>query len=149
MVCEYLLKCGAETVGTVKRMAGCWPFTYDQKVSESDARRLIDPKGAATLFLKRCKAGSKYLFASAFRNGSGSVATAISTFDSKFQWEGVVLNHSEFERYRADDTSLACDFFTRIGLGELLADEEEEDEEILLKNLREETILPMTLRQGK
>ena len=41
---------------------------------------------------------SRYFFASAFRNGSGSVTTAISTLHSKFQWEGVVLNHREFER---------------------------------------------------
>ena len=97
---------------------------------------------------RQCKAGSRYLFASAFRNGSGSVTTAISTLHRKFQWEGVVLNHREFERYSADDGSLACDFFTRIGLPNLLADEEE-DEAMLLKNLRKETISPMTLTQGK
>ena len=66
LVFEYLLSSGAEVVGTCKRMAQCWPFTYNQKVKPNDKRTHIDPKGSPALYLKWCKAGSKYLFASAF-----------------------------------------------------------------------------------
>ena len=66
LVFTYLLMLGAEVVGTVKRMAQCWPFTFNQKLKESDKRTLIDTKGAPTLFLKWCKVGGKYIFASAF-----------------------------------------------------------------------------------
>ena len=55
LVFDFLLTNGANVVGTVKRMAGCWPFTFDQKTTESDTRTKIDPKGAPTLFLKWCK----------------------------------------------------------------------------------------------
>ena len=61
------------------RRRGYWPFTFEQKLRNTDKRTLIDPKGASTLCLKWCKPGTKYVFASAFRNGSGRVATAIST----------------------------------------------------------------------
>ena len=70
LVFEYLLSCGAEVLGTVKRMAQCWPFTNKQNLKENDKRTVIDTKGAPTLFLKWCKAGVKYIFASAFRNGT-------------------------------------------------------------------------------
>ena len=95
LVFEYLIASGADIVGTVKRMAQCWPFTYDQKLKENDGRTLVDTKGAPTLYLKWCKAGLKYVFASAFRNGSGKVATAISTMHTQHHWEGVALKPSE------------------------------------------------------
>ena len=77
IVFEYFISNGAEVFGTMKRMAQCWPFTYKQKFQQNDKRTVIDVKGAPTLFLKWCKAGSKYLFASAFCSGSESVATAV------------------------------------------------------------------------
>jgi hypothetical protein len=82
LVFDYLLSQGADVVGTVKRMAQCWPFTYAQVLKSSDKRHLINVKGAATLYLKYIKTKTKYLFASAFRNGSERVATAISTLHS-------------------------------------------------------------------
>ena len=43
-VFNFMIADGANFVGTVKRMANCWPFTFDQKVKESDNRRLVDTK---------------------------------------------------------------------------------------------------------
>ena len=147
LVFEYLISAGAEVVGTVKRMAQCWPFTYDQKLKATDKRTLIDTKGAPTLFLKWCKVGVKYLFASAFRNGSGSVATAISTLHNQHQWERVVLKKNELELYKRDNSSLLDLFFMRVDCLHLNNESEEEKE--TMKQLLEEKINPIILRQGK
>ena len=150
VVFEYLLANGAEVVGTVKRMAQCWPFTYNQKLKPNDKRTLIDVKGAPTLFLKWCKAGCKYLFASAFRNGSESVATALSTMHTRHQWEGIVLKPSELREYKADKLSLVSKFFTRVDAidSEHELEESEVENRILNKILRDK-VDPLTLRQGK
>ena len=134
LVFEYLISSGAEVVGTVKRMAQCWPFTYEQTLKEGDRRTLIDPKGAATLFLKWCKAGHKYVFASAFRNGSGSVATAISTMHTQHQWEGIVLKQSELFDYKNNDTSLVSNFFNRISDFDEDGVNESEEEKFVLES---------------
>ena len=148
VVFEYLIASGAEVVGTVKRMAQCWPFTYDQKLKSSDKRTLIDTKGAPTLFLKWCKSGAKYLFASAFRNGSGSVATAISTMHNQHQWEGIALDKNELDSYRRDKSSLHNKFFSKVEC--LLNGNEESEEECeAIHQLLNEKIDPMTLRQGE
>ena len=88
LVFKYLLQFGADVLGTVKRAAG-WPFTYDQNLKESDKRTLLSKKGASTLFLKWCQAGAKAVFASAFRNGSDSIATAISTVQNQLLEKGL------------------------------------------------------------
>ena len=120
LVFDFLLQNGANIVGTVKRLAGCWPFTFDQKVKSTDTRTKIDSKGAPTLFLKFCKgysglarveASTRKLFASAFCNGLERVATAISSIHSHHQWEGVVMDNRELLRYKRDRLSLAGDFF--------------------------------------
>mmetsp|Transcript_9542 Transcript_9542/g.12064 ORF Transcript_9542/g.12064 Transcript_9542/m.12064 type:complete len:91 (+) Transcript_9542:210-482(+) len=81
LVFDYILACGGEVVGTTKRIANCWPFTYQQVIDEeNDKRTKIDVKGAPALFVKYCMAGIKVLFAAAFRNGTERVATAISSF---------------------------------------------------------------------
>ncbi len=157
LVFEYLIASGAEVVGTVKRMAQCWPFTYEQKLSETDNRRLIEPKGAATLYLKWCKAGPKYLFASAFRNGTGRVATAISTMHTQHQWEGVVMDEREIRKYKEKtysegetQSTLAGSFFSRMdGLGEKIEKDESSEEREILDKMIDTQIEPFTLRQGK
>ena len=154
LVFEYLLSCGAEVVGTIKRIAQCWPFTYKQVLKETDKRTLIDVKGAPTLFLKWCNAGSKRLFASAFRNGTKIVAMGISSIHKKHQWEGVVKEPSELIRYEENNLSLLGDFFKRVDLDGLDAadrtmDAEASPEESLFLNGFFDIIEPCTLRQGK
>ena len=91
LVFQYILAQGGEVLGTIKRMALYWPFTFLQNLSENDKRTKIDVKGAPTLFMKYVKAGSKFLFAAAFRNGTERVATAISSIHKSHEWEGVSL----------------------------------------------------------
>ena len=150
LVFEYLIAAGAEVVGTVKRMAQCWPFTYDQVLKESDKRQLIDGKGAATLYLKWCRSGPQYVFASAFRNGSGKVATALSTMYTQHHWEGIALVPKELQRYKDDNSSLVSDFFSRVlQLDDKAGTTESQDEKDALADLIETKIIPYTLRQGK
>jgi hypothetical protein len=169
LVFDYLLSSGAEVVGTVKRMAQCWPFTYKQNLKENDKRTSVDPKGAPTLFLKWVKVGGKHLFASAFRNGSEAVATAVSSMHNQHQWEGIVLKNSELERYKTDDKSLLSDFFVRVSDihgktrarssnttdslendgGNHQEEIESEDEKEVIADLLSQKIDPITLRQGR
>ncbi len=158
LVFDFLLSNGANVVGTVKRMAGCWPFTFDQKMSESDTRTKIDPKGAATLYLKWCKPrrgggnnarahGVRRLFASAFRNGSQRVATAISSIHAHHHWEGVAMYQHEHASWKRNKSSLEPYFFKRVD--DIFLDKEEEEEKILLKEYLSSKIIAKTLRQGK
>lgn len=159
LVFEYLMANGANVVGTVKRMAGCWPFTFNQKTRDTDLRTMVDPKGAPTLFLKWSKGGSRSrggatgpgatrkLFASAFRNGSQKVATAISSLHSHHHWEGIVMVHKELSSYEKNKRSLRPNFFQRVD--DLFEKEESEDEKNEMEHILNEKVEPMTLRQGK
>ena len=160
IVVDYLLASGAEVCGTVKRMAKCWPFTYNQVLKENDSRTLVDVNGAPTLFLKYCKVAHRYLFMSAFRNGTQSVACAVSTLHQNHHWEGIALVDSEVEEYKRDKRSLVGKFFEEVNFG---YDKEEDDgssvntssAEEWLKEEKEEMkslkdhITFMTIRQGK
>lgn len=156
-IVDYLLENGANFTGTTKRLIGCWPFTYNQQINNpaSDKRTLVDVKGAPTLFLKSCRAGAKSLFASAFRNGSQSVATAVSSLHRGHQWEGVVLSNAEHRAWLDNDSALQNKFFQSISFtdgddGVLVAsgDDEDGDDEDLLNDLFSTAIIPYTLRQG-
>jgi hypothetical protein len=149
MVFEFLLKQGAEVLGTCKRMAQCWPFTYNQKMKENDKRTWIDVKGAPTLFLKYCKAGAKYVFASAFRNGTQSVATAISSMHKTHEWEGVAMNTSEYFSYQNDSSVLCNKFFSRVNMDGFYDKSPDDDERYVIQEFLNTKIVPYTLRQGK
>ena len=90
-VFTYLFMLGADVVGTVKRLAQCWSFTFNQKLKERNKRTFVYTKGAPTLFLKWYKVGAKYIFASAFRNG-------------------IILDNAELRRYNEDKSSLIPKF---------------------------------------
>ena len=137
-------------VGTVEQMAQCWPYTFNQKLAEDDKRTLLDTKGAPTLYLKWCKAGAKFIFASAFRNGSDKIATAISTMHTQHHWEGIVQNEKELRMYKQNKKSLIPLFFTECPL----TDGKEQHPETVAESeamewLLESTIKPITLRQSK
>lgn len=148
MVFEFLLKQGAEVLGTCKRMAQCWPFTYNQKMKENDKRTWIDVKGAPTLFLKYCKAGAKYVFASAFRNGTQSVATAISSMHKTHEWEGVAMNPAEYIAYQNDSSALRNKFFSRVPMDGLYDQSADNDEREVIQEFLDAKIVPYTIRQG-
>ena len=149
IVFDYLLSCGAEVLGTTKRLAKCWPFTYNQQLPESDKRTLLDTKGAPTLFLKYYGDGDKKLFASAFRNGTSKIATAISSIHDHHEWEGIVLDPSELRAYEQDKNSLLENFFQRVDIDIESGDQAEtEDEKAELDYILNQVIEPVTLRQG-
>ena len=145
IVFECLIQLGADFVGTIKRSAHCWPFTFNQKLSDNDQRTLIDCKGAPTLFLKFVRVGAKRVWVSAFRNGTESVATAVSSLHRGHHWEGIALLPHELLKYRADNMSLLSSFFQRVpDMFEL----ETAEELVLLSFILEEVIDALTLRQG-
>ena len=92
--------------------------------------------------------GINAVFVSAFRNGSESIATAISTVHRQHHWEAIVLKPAELREYSRDSTSLKKNFFQFVKLPGLIGDEEEEVTSIM-EDLQEEKIEPQTLRQGE
>ena len=134
LVFKYLIQVGADVLGTVKRCSG-WPFTYDQKMKPNDKRTFVDKKGASTLMLKWCPTSMKGVFASAFRNGSDRVATAISTLHNQHHWEAIVLHPAELGDYEKDSTLLQKKFFRFVPLPGLI-EEEDEAAALLMEELR-------------
>ena len=147
LVFKYLVQVGAEVLGTVKRSAG-WPFTYDQRLKPNDKRTLVDKKGAATLLMKWTRTNVKAVYASAFRNGSDSMATAISTLHNQHHWDAVVLYPAELREYEKDSTSLQKKFFQFVPLPDLI-EVEDETAALVMETLCEDEIHPQTLRQGE
>ena len=106
LVFLYLLACGSHIVGTVKR-ALCWPYTYSQKITNpNDKRTLLVVKGAPTLFLKCIKHTGRTVTASAFRNGSDSISTTISTIHRGYHWEGIGIDWKECKAFCDNPQSL-------------------------------------------
>ena len=130
-----------------------------QKVKESDQRTLIDHKGAATLFIKWCSVGVKNIFATAFRNGTEGVATAVSTLHRGQEWEGIVMKPKELKLYNQNKQSLIPYFFEKVegipydppSVQDSTDSDVNENDSVTakMKELLEETIEPFTLRQGK
>ena len=102
----FILKNGGDFVGTTKRSAQCWPFTFDQKLRKNDERTLIESSGPPTLFVKKAKKDFKSIYSFAFRNGSNSVTTAVSSTHQNHHWEGIVKSPMDLVAYKNDPTCL-------------------------------------------
>ncbi|GFH47201.1 hypothetical protein CTEN210_09822 [Chaetoceros tenuissimus] len=150
LVFDLILRHGGNLVGTCKRIANCWPFTHNQNLADNDTRTLIETKGAPSLFLKYFSVdrGEKTIFASSFRNGSGAVATALSTLHGNHQWEGIALKPSERISYKKDSTCFASKFLVGIDIDDGVNKFTDDDIEISLRNDIMNRIKPFTLRQG-
>lgn len=146
-VFNFLIANGADFVGTTKRTAQCWPFTYEQRVKTGDPRRKLEVSGPATLFVKKVKAKEKRVFAIAFRNGSQSISTAVSSIHKNHHWEGIVLKPNELKDYE-DGVRLRYLCFDRV-VSDLLKNEETEEEKGLISNLMDSVVDVLTIRQGK
>ena len=147
-VFEFLIKNGANVVGTTKRMLQCWPFTFDQQLKESDNRTKIDSKGPPTLFVKSVSSALKRVYAIAFRNGTESVTTAVSSIHCNHHWEGVALNQMELVQYEEDPVSLKAKCIQRINTN-AFSDQEMIWEKESIQDLLDDRITPITLRQGE
>jgi hypothetical protein len=98
LVWGYLLKSGADVLGTIKRVAS-WPFTFQQNLGRNDKRTLLSTKGAPTLWMKLQTRANvfKSLAALAFRSGTDNVSMAVSSMHHRHQWEGVALFPEEID----------------------------------------------------
>ena len=146
LVFEYLMQSNAEIVGTVKR-AGCWPFTFQQKVKSNDKRTMLYVKGSPALFVKKAKDTklSRLIHASAFRNGTDKISTAVSTLHRGHHWEGIGLIWSYCHEYKQDSQSLQKYAFSR----KIEKDNEGgTTTEVDVMNKLFESVIPFTLTQG-
>lgn len=153
IVFEFLLSNGAHVLGTVKRLAKCWPFVFLQKVGQNDKRMLVDTKGAPTLFLKQCKAATnsrRKMNATAFRNGTEKVATAVSSMHNQHQWEAIAMHNYDLKSYDEDKNALKSKFFRRVDFEDVAHynNEKDNEEDDLIQRILDEKIIPVTLEQG-
>lgn len=88
---DFLLPSGADILGTMKR-SPMFPFTYEQKLTSSDKRQLIEKKGFRNLFLKKLRARDKDITGIAYRDGKGGVTLALTTFEQTRHWDLVLAN---------------------------------------------------------
>ena len=144
----FILKNGGEFVGTMKHSAQCWPFTYNQKLKKNDERTLIDSAGPPTLYVKKVKADVKTVYSHAFRNGSNSVTTAVSTTHRNHHWEGIAKDPMDLVAYE-NGTCLRKKSFKRVKIEGLLDSDATENEVELIDELLDDRVDPMTLLQGK
>ena len=147
-VFDFLVANGCNVVGTVKRSLECWPFTFDQKQKENDARKKIDTKGPPTLFVKSASNSLKKVYAIAFRNGTDRVSTAISSIHRNHHWEGIALSQRERIMYEEDNTSLRQFCIQRIESSAFHKDALIAETE-LIDTILSEKVNPLTIRQGK
>ena len=144
LVFLYLLACGTHIVGTLKG-ALCWPFTYTQKITNpNDKQTVLEVKGAPTLFLKSIKHTGRTVTASAFRNGSDSVSTTISTIHRGYHWEGIGIDWKECKAFRDDPQSLKGEAFPCI----IFVNEEVSSEEADVVEAFKNEVYSLTLQQG-
>jgi len=80
---------GADILGTVKR-SPMFPFTYDQKLSSSDTRQVVDPSGFKTLFMKKLTVSGKNITGLAYRDGKGGVTLGLTTCEHMRHWDLVL-----------------------------------------------------------
>ena len=158
LVFNYLIKHGGDFIGTTKRTKECWPFTFNQKPSQNDKRKLIDLPGTACLFIKKVKEARKTIFSSAFRNGTGKVNTCVSSLHRNHHWEGTALypheadayfdrdERSEWKRIRKEKEFERVDN-SKLNIPLLSTIDTDHQEEHVLQHIAN-SVRPITLRQG-
>ena len=148
-VFDYITSCNGHLLGTTKRSIQCWPFTYNQKKREGDTRTHLDTFGSPTLFIKYVVKHGRQITASAFRNGSDAISTAVSSLHSGHHWEGVALYPKENKVYRRNPNCLRLNFFTRLNEPTgFFSSTISERERLLTRELRN-AVDCITLRQGE
>ena len=146
-VFDFLIVNGANVVGTVKRSLECWPFTFDQKMKETDKRIKIETKGPPTLFVKSTSNALKKVYAIAFQNGTDRVSTAVSSIHRNHQWEGIATSQTQHKMYKDDETSLRKLCFQRIK-SKSFGENELESERERIEHILNDKINPLTTQQG-
>jgi hypothetical protein len=84
-----LLANGADVHGTVRRQHW-YGFTYDTDLKEGDQRININKAGPSTLYTASGKISDCTVSINAFRNGTGGVATTMSSIFHGPHWECIV-----------------------------------------------------------
>jgi len=82
---------GADVLGTIKRCP-MFPFTYEQKLAQSDTQKLIDTHGFKALFIKQLSMRDKQLTGIAYWDGRWGVTLGLKSSISTRHWDLVVAN---------------------------------------------------------
>jgi hypothetical protein len=94
---DFLIPTGADVLGTVKR-SPMFPFTYEEKMSQSDTRQSVDPAGFKTRFMKKLTINSKEITGLAYRDGKGGVTLGLTTCEHTRHWDLVLANPLDAKR---------------------------------------------------
>jgi hypothetical protein len=138
---DFLIPTGADVLGTVKR-SPMFPFTFDQKLSQSDTRQLIDPAGFKTLFMKKLTIGGKDLTGLAYRDGKGGVTLGLTTCEHTRHWDFVLVNPLD-EKRQADGEKIP--YYQKVHSSEVIDGEAVQDYTYLFDAL---PVTPLTVKQN-
>jgi hypothetical protein len=93
---SFFLKGGTGIHGTIARNLRN-PFTFDQKLKDSDERTNVPTAGGKTLFIKEAEVHGIPLYAFAFRNGYKGVILTISSMFSGYEWDCVLKDPGDYQ----------------------------------------------------
>ena len=104
---DFLIPSGAELMGTIKRCP-MFPFTFDQgNLKPTDPREDVPVKGQKALLLKNLKVCNKEISGYAYRDGKGHVTIGVNTMIRNPEWDLVVSNPKDAERFRMPASNLS------------------------------------------
>lgn len=102
---EYILDCGADVHGTVRRQ-NWFKFTYDQDLKAGDDRIKVDKAGPSSLMTATTTASGRSITANAHRTGTGNVALTMSSLVHGNAWELVAIGSKSIYRNLPADLPL-------------------------------------------
>ena len=102
LVFSFLLKAGADILGTVKRCSW-FPFTYETSIQDGDARTSLSLRGMKNAFHKTLKWTDSAIEAIAYRSGTGtSMSLAMSSEHRTRHWD-LCFKHPKSSVWYFDD----------------------------------------------
>ena len=145
---DFLLPAGADFNNTAKRIPP-FPFLWGMKLTQNDKRKLLDEKGAPTIFIRETMKSNRLVSCTAFRTGTNNISAVVTTTNHGHQWEGICLHPKQTAAYERDmEHGLDSLIFEMLASSnELVAMHQNEMKEEL-SELKNEKIDVLTLEQG-
>ena len=145
---DFFLPAGANFNNTAKRI-NPFPFIWGMKPSANDQRKVLDEKGAPTLFVKDLVKHNRLVTCAAFRTGTNNISAIVSSVVHGHQWEGFCLNQKQRIAYEVDPFhGLDKLLFQKLAGVDELIDKYKDEMDTILIDLKEEKINVLTLEQG-
>ena len=137
VVLREVLKKGGDILGTTRKSLEL-PYTTSKLLGPHDSRTLLDPEGSPCLFASCSVIEGKMVTATAFKNGTKGIATAISSTHHGHWWDAKTVGNTSVR---------PSSFFKR--MQSEYTEEMDDRETWLIDELLENVIDVITVSQGR